>query len=83
MTIKVKLAEKDGVSVVEVQGLMEQIWKERSKGDIAPVTGPECLLGLRRGFTRGFIFLPDTQDQRTISLSLGSRKCVSLQIPGR
>lgn len=82
MTIKVKLAEKDGVSVVEVQGSMEQIWKERSKGDIAPVTGPECLLGLCRGFTRGFIFLPDTQDQGTISLSLGSRKCISLQIPG-
>ena len=38
MTIKVKLAEKDGVSMVEVQGSMGQIWKERSKGDTAPVT---------------------------------------------
>ena len=56
--------------------------KKGAKETLLLSLSPACLLGLCRGFTRGFIFLPNTQDQRTSSLSLGSRKCTSLQIPG-
>ena len=76
-------AEKDGVSTAGVQGSdgadLERCWAMEI---LLLSLSPPRLLGHSHGFTRGFLFLPDTQDQRTVSLSPGSRECTSLPIPG-